>query len=207
MPGKRGRDEPVIHLYSGSRARAELLRGAGLRVNVIPMDVDETPPEGASPGETVLALASRKLDAALSSAAGAAERWGLAADTLVEGPEGLLGKPEDRESARRMLACLSGRCFRVYSALALYAPKGGIRRAVHDTAVEFRDCSPGEIETYLDTDEWRGAAGGWRIQGRGAFFAVSINGLMSTAAGLPLSPLYAILMEASYPFGRGPVGG
>ena len=189
MSGKRGRDEPVIHLYSGSRARAELLRGAGLRVNVIPMDVDETPPEGASPGETVLALASRKLDAALSSAAGAADRWGLAADTLVEGPEGLLGKPEDRESARRMLACLSGRCFRVYSALALYAPKGGIRRAVHDTAVEFRDCSD------------------WEIQGRGAFFAVSINGLMSTAAGLPLSPLYAILMEASYPFGGGPVGG
>ena len=206
-------DEPVINLYSASRARAEILRNAQLRFCVMPVDVDETVRPGGTPGETVLALALRKLDAALLSVPGAADNWGLAADTLVEGPGGLLGKPADRESARGMLLSLSGRRCRVHSAAVLYTPKGEsdaelrIRSAVHQTAVEFRDCSAEEIEGYLDTGEWRGAAGGFRIQGRGGFFAVSIDGLMSTAAGLPLNPLYAILREASYPFSWGPAGG
>lgn len=206
-------DDPVINLYSASRARAELLRNAGLRIRVIPVDVDETARPGGTAGETVLALASRKLDAALRSVSGAAGSWGLAADTLVEGPGGLLGKPADRESARAMLLSLSGRRCRVHSAAVLYAPKEEsdaetrIKSTVHGTAVDFLDCSAEEIESYLDTGEWRGAAGGFRIQGRGGFFAVSINGLMSTAAGLPLNPLYAILREASYPFIWGPVGG
>jgi septum formation protein len=57
-----------------------------------------------------------------------------------------------------------------------------------------------EIACYLDTGEWREAAGGYRIQQRGAFFVESIEGSYSNIVGLPLSLFYGMLRGAGYVF-------
>ena len=55
-----------------------------------------------------------------------------------------------------------------------------------------------EIQWYVDTGEWHGAAGGYRIQSLASMFISHIDGSYSGAIGLPISELYDILKEQGY---------
>ena len=68
------------------------------------------------------------------------------------------------------------------------------------TAVTFAALSEGEIEWYLDTEEWRGVAGGYRIQGRGAVLIERIEGSYSGVMGLPIRLLYSMLRDTGFRF-------
>ena len=219
--------KPLIYLYSASPRRRELLNVLNLPFEVIPADADERIPEKTSPQDSVTEIASRKLEAGLFGNLQYVYSWGIAADTLVEGPGGLLGKPSDEEEAAEMLSELSGRQHSVHTGLVVYAPAfsqknpisampedlssskslaqiissglGTVKSLCHTTTVTFRDFSKNEIRSYIRTGEWRGAAGAYRIQGKGAVLLERIEGLWSTVVGLPLAPLYGILTELSYP--------
>ena len=52
----------------------------------------------------------------------------------------------------------------------------------------------------LDTGEWQGVAGAYRIQGLAACFIERIEGSWSGIVGLPIHDLYAILREHGYEF-------
>jgi septum formation protein len=58
----------------------------------------------------------------------------------------------------------------------------------------------GEIEWYLDSGEWQGAAGAYQIQGLGACFVKEISGSYSNIAGLPLYEFRKMLLENGYLF-------
>ncbi len=192
-------------LYSASPRRGELLRRIGIDFIPFPVDADESIPADRTSGEIVSIIARRKLDAGIRSYQSHGDVWGLAADTLVEGQGGLLGKPETAGKAASMLKSLSGITHRVYTGIAVYSPenKGGIqiRSFSHSTSVKFRKLSEKDIKNYVETGEWKGTAGAYRIQERGATLVEGIVGLWSTVVGLPLSPLYGILTAMSYPFG------
>lgn len=57
-----------------------------------------------------------------------------------------------------------------------------------------------EIDWYVRTAEWHGAAGGYRIQGLASCFIEKIEGTESSVMGLPIYELYDILKEQGYPF-------
>jgi len=194
-----------IYLYSSSPRRAELLSRAGINFLPFPVDADESLPSGCSREETVCTISRRKLDAGLRAEEKNRLSWGLAADTLVDGPEGFLGKPGNRKEASEMLRLLSGTTHRVYTGISVYSPDNipgeNPISISHSTDVEFRRLTRREITEYVNTGEWQGAAGAYRIQEKGAFLIRNINGLWSTVVGLPLSPLYGILTAMSYPFG------
>ncbi len=196
--------QPELTLFSASPRRRELLERWGLPFRVVPVDADESVPRGVPPYEVVQAIALRKLHAGMKTSGFSPETdWGLAADTLVEGPGGLLGKPAGRDEALEMLTALSGREHRVHSGFAVYAPAPPdamtVRTGFHSTTVVFRALSTGEIHRYVATGEWEGAAGAYRIQQKGELLVEEIRGLWSTIVGLPLAPLYGILSELSYP--------
>ncbi len=44
------------------------------------------------------------------------------------------------------------------------------------TMVRFRRLGEDELAAYLASDEWRGKAGGYAIQGRAEGFTLAING-------------------------------
>jgi septum formation protein len=114
-----------------------------------------------------------------------------------------------------MLERLSGKTHRVVSALALYTPgpaaaapgaaaaNAGTRepRVEADvTAVTFAPLGGAEVEWYLDTGEWRGVAGGYRIQERGAVLVERIEGSYSAVMGLPIRLLYSMLRDTGFRF-------
>jgi len=129
-------------------------------------------------------------------AGGGDARWALGADTIVALGGEILGKPGGRDEAREMLRRLSGRRHEAVTGMALLDRLSG-RADVRSASceVEFARLEEGEIEWYLGTGEWQGAAGGYRLQERGACLAAFAKGSPSAAAGLPLREFCAMLRE------------
>jgi len=58
--------------------------------------------------------------------------------------------------------------------------------------------SAAEIEEYLDSGEWEGVAGAYRVQGLAARHIERIEGSWSGIVGLPIRELYVILRRAGF---------
>jgi septum formation protein len=55
---------------------------------------------------------------------------------------------------------------------------------------------PAELERYLDTEEWRGCAGAYRVEGRGQALMARIEGDRTNVQGLPMPLVIRLLREA-----------
>lgn len=189
----------TILLASASPRRKELLRRIGIPFRSRDPRVDELADLPAALTDQVLALAERKVRAVLP--ARGSLRWVLGCDTLVEVDGLALGKASSIREARGFLQRLSGREHRVHSGLALYsAATDRIDVGLATTRVRFRDMAAEEIDWYLGTGEWQGAAGGYRVQERAAFFVTSLQGSHSNVVGLPLETFYGMLRAGGYRF-------
>ncbi|HWA81365.1 MAG TPA: Maf family protein [Acetobacteraceae bacterium] len=181
--------ERALVLASASPRRAALLAQIGIvPVAVIAPDIDEAP----RPGERARTLALRLARAKLASVAPVG-RFVLAADTVVVAGRRILPKTEDGDTALRMLALLSGRRHRVLTAVVLAAPDGRQAERLCETVVAFARLSGEQVAAYLSSGEWRGKAGGYAIQGRGAAFVRWISGSYSNVVGLPLFEVAQLL--------------
>ncbi len=186
--------ESPIQLLLASRSprRAELLRQIGLRFEVQPADVPETPGAGQTPGEYALAIALAK--ARVVAEMNDAKLPVLGADTDVALGDEILGKPADRATALDMLARLSGRTHQVCSAVAVIHDPGttdsgsGARfdTVLSVTQVSFGTISADEATAYWDSGEPADKAGAYAIQGYAARWVREIRGSYSGVVGLPL---------------------
>jgi septum formation protein len=176
---------PVPHLIlaSASPRRRELLDQLGIRYEVLPADIHETPEPGETPEAYVRRVAADKSLAAQRLAGSPLPV--LAADTEVVLDGEVLGKPRDFEHTREMLTRLSGREHRVLSAVSLRSGASHWE-ALSTSTVAFRDIAPAEIEAYWATGEPRGKAGAYAVQGLGAVFIRQLSGSYSGVMGLPL---------------------
>ena len=84
--------------------------------------------------------------------------------------------------------------------MALITPQGEMKTALARTEVTFAALTAPELEWYLDTEEWRDAAGGYRIQCRGGLLVAGVSGSYSNVVGLPLETIYRMLARHGYPF-------
>lgn len=191
-----------IILASGSPRRRELLAQIGIPFEVRVSKADETIGT-AEPGRMVEELSARKAEAV---AAGAAKgEVVLGADTIVWQDGAVLGKPRDREDARRMITSLQGGWHSVFTGVTLLELAGSkkgaqprIRRKVQfhrETRVFVHAMEAEEIEAYLDTGEAFDKAGAYGIQGAFAAFVDRIEGDYDTVVGLPVSAVYQALKK------------
>ena len=157
--------------------------------------MDEDVPAG-TPGEAaVRMLALRK---ARAVAARHPEALVLGADQLAEVDGRALGKPGSREEARAQLGSLLGRSHRLLTAVALVG--GGEEQLELDVVtLRFHPVSADELERYLDTGEWQGCAGGYRIEGRGQALVDTLEGDRTSVQGLPMLPLVRMLRARGFP--------
>ena len=183
-------------LASASPRRLDLLRAAGIEVDVRPADVDESLRPAESAPEYVCRVAQAKATAINREMPG---RFVLGADTTVVVDDQILGKPLDADDARRILRLLSGRPHLVMTGVALLGPAAGpgvADTAVESTTVEFAPLSEQEIEWYVSTDEPTGKAGAYAIQGLGSRFVTRIGGSYSNVVGLPVALVYQMCKKA-----------
>ena len=184
-----------LTLASRSPRRTEILRNLHIPHETLPADIDEDSVTG-SPRFIAHRLAERKALAVISRAE---TRLILGSDTVVALGEEALGKPRDRKEAEGMLYALSGRSHTVYTGVALVdRSRGTILSRLTTTEVEFSPLGDGEISWYLDTGEWEGVAGGYRIQGVGGCFIPRIHGSYSGVMGLPIETIYSMLSQYQF---------
>ncbi len=191
----------TIILASGSAQRRKLLDQAQIPYLAVTPQVDEASITAADTVSRVKKLASAKIAAVLPMLAVSRRRWVAGFDTVIECEGQFLGKPTDRENAAATLTLLSGKTHKVVTGVSLLPVEGSV--AIVEACisyVQFKTMNRDEMEFYLDTGEWEGAAGAYRIQGVGAFFTPSVRGSYSNVVGLPLSLFYSILVQAGYVF-------
>ncbi len=181
----------TLILASTSPRRREILAALGLAFDVVPVEVDETPLEGETPGDMVIRLAVAKA-AAGPRGPGAVV---IAADTAVVVDERMLGKPRDRDDCLAMLARLAGRGHRVLTGVALRTAAGTLT-ALSATDVFFREIGRDEALAYWHSGEPRDKAGAYGIQGLGGVFVERIEGSYSGVVGLPVFETAALLRQA-----------
>jgi len=196
--GKNASAASRVILASASARRRELLEQIGYATEVEAPDIDEQAIRHPDPTTLVQLLASAKLRAVCarpgSSAHRAPEVPVIAADTVVLCGERILEKPSSESDAHSMIRLLSGQTHQVLTGVAVRLPgraKPIVRYA--ETHVTFAKMSKSEIAWYISTGEWRGVAGGYRIQDGASRFITTISGSYSNVVGLPLHLIYSIL--------------
>jgi nucleoside triphosphate pyrophosphatase len=193
-----------IYLASRSPRRRELLKQIGVSFESLlvredlrrGVDVDETPLPDESPGIYALRLARAKAAMALEQIAkrGLPQRPVLAADTTIVFDDQIIGKPQDKKDAARILRALSGREHQVLTAVAL-ALKEQVETQISVSGVWFRELTDAEIQRYLTIGEGLDKAGAYAIQGRAASFVTRVEGSYSGIMGLPLAETADLLQR------------
>jgi septum formation protein len=192
----------TIILASGSPRRQELLSRVRIPFKAFPPNISEEFDHIPEVAERVRQIALKKIEAVVAGFKQESPRWVLGLDTLVELDGLALTKPGSPEEAGLILRKLSGRVHRVYTGIGLLASRGApLDLRCVSTEVKFASLTEEEVEGYLETGEWSGVAGAYRIQERGAFFVEWVRGSYSNVVGLPLETFYGMLKHNNYQLG------
>lgn len=179
-------------LGSGSPRRLELLAQLGITPDHIrPPDIDETPAKGELPRAYCARVTREKLAAIASDF----DDVVLSADTTVALGRRILGKPNDVGEAAEFLLALAGRRHQVITAVAVRRGDTVWERSVV-SQVKMKRLSDPELNAYLASDDWRGKAGAYAIQGPAGAFIPWISGSFTGIVGLPLAETANLLLAA-----------
>ena len=193
---------PLV-LASESPRRLALLAQAGITPDaVLPAAIDESVRKAELPRVHALRLAVEKARKVQSEWSGK-PAFILAADTVVAVGRRILPKAADDAQVAACLKLLSGRRHQVITAVALITPgdskEGGkLRSRTAVTRVSLPRLTAAEIETYVESREGVGKAGGYAIQGRAEMLVKEISGSYSNVVGLPLALTVALLKGAGH---------
>lgn len=170
-------------LGSGSPRRKALLTESGVPFRQISPTIDESRRDAEPPYQYAERLAQEK---ALSISSGIdSDEVILGCDTIVVLGDVVLGKPSDPDEAFSHLFRLSGIQHVVCTAVAL-ARSGEILFSGYElTKVTFNELEEGKVRDYIATGEPLDKAGGYGIQGMGAFLVDCIDGPLDNVVGLP----------------------
>lgn len=191
-----------IILASGSPRRKELLSVITTDFEVITAPVDERAIEDeilAGSGDMldkskklVLELSKYKAQAVFDKVSKEVEDViVIGSDTCVVTADEIMGKPKDKDDARRILRKLSMAEHYVLTGVCIYTSKG-VDNFYESSLVKFNeldDYQEAQIEKYISTDEPYDKAGAYGIQGNGMVLISGIEGDYYNIMGLPVSRL------------------
>lgn len=188
-------------LASASPRRKEILEALGLKFRVVTSDADENS-DIKDPERLTEELSRRKAvavrDHLVKTGELDAETVIIASDTVVYACAEILGKPQDRADAERMMRMLSGKTHTVTSGVALiYKDKTAISHST--TKVTFDTLDEEFIESYVLSNEPYDKAGAYAIQGRAAEVISKIDGCYFNVVGLPVNRLIRLAKENGIP--------
>lgn len=199
---------PRVILASGSPRRLDLLRQVGIEPEVEPSHVEEVI-TSTVPDQVVMELSRQKAEdiAALHTGEDVIV---IGADTVVAYDGKILGKPQDREDAVRMIRMFQGHIHQVYTGVTLvFCGKTSGEQAIavdngshiitfaEKTDVHVCPMTEAQIRSYVETGEPMDKAGAYGIQGRFAVWVKGISGDYNNVVGLPLGRVCRELLGIS----------
>lgn len=194
---------PWVYLASQSPRRLQLLQQWGVHCELLLPDADEDAESleavrsNEAPARYVQRVTRHKLDAAVHRL----QRRGLTpgpvlcADTTVALGRQILGKPESKAHAVRMLQSLSGQKHQVLTAVAV-AHQGQVWQTLSRSQVTFAPLTDAQIRRYVDSGEPMGKAGAYGIQGQAGLLIEKIAGSYTGIMGLPAYETAQVLHAA-----------
>ena len=194
-------------LASQSPRRRELLKMLGIEFDIKVSNCEEII-TSSEPAQVTMELVKQKaFETEIADVRVASDEKNkeniiiIGADTVVAADGEILGKPKDKDDARRMINKISGTSHQVYTGVALVLVKGAkaacIELFAEKTDVEVCQMSSQEIEDYINSDEPYDKAGGYGIQGIFGKFVSGIRGDYNNVVGLPVHRLYYTLKECA----------
>ena len=184
----------MLILASASKARLELLESVGITPDkILNTNIDETPKKSEKPLDYVSRIALEKNKSVKKNKIEIV----LTADTVVALGRRILQKPNDEEEALYFLNLLSGRRHKVYTSICIFYKEKYYQKNVK-TTLKMKRLSDDEKKCYLLTDEWKGKAGGYSIQGAASYFFPFISGSYSNVVGLPLTETVGMLLGIGF---------
>lgn len=189
---------PALWLASASTARAELLRGAGIPVEIEPARIDEGEVKASMRAENATAEMVAETLAEMKAARVARRH----ADALVIGADQMLvcedrwyDKPATIDDARRHLQALRGKQHALVSALCVMRNDTRIWHHREYARLTMRPFSDAFLDDYLAASgpEVLESVGAYRLEGLGIQLFSKIEGEYTTILGLPLLPLLDFL--------------
>jgi septum formation protein len=185
---------PLI-IATASEARRKLVADAGLEFSSIAVEIDESVQPGEEVGSYVERLARAKADAVVPPSLDSVI---VTVDTAIGLGSEIIGKPRDESHARQIIGVLSGKTHQVASAIALRDVKEATTKTeLTFTEVRFWDLPDRAIDWYISTGEWRGRAGAYAIQGKGASLVDSVKGCFTNVIGISMPSLFGMLSTVS----------
>lgn len=155
--------------------------------------VDETPLPGENPESYTLRMAREKSHSlALNYPSSTLLITG---DTTVALNDEILGKPETKEEAERMLLKLSGRNHRVISALHLRLGSIVDCGDIEITHVTFRGYSMDTVLAYMGKVDVMDKAGAYALQEYGHMLVAGIEGSATNVIGFPLRLFFRLMTQ------------
>lgn len=177
-----------IILASKSPRRKELFEQIGVIPEIIVSEADENIEE-KDPKELVKKLSRIKAEAVYNSLIEKDDFCVVGADTVVYAEGEILGKPKDKEDARRMIRNLSDNVHSVFTGFTLLFKDGRKITDCCETKVFVYKMTEEEIEEYISTKEPYDKAGAYGIQGRFGKYVEKIDGDYNNVVGLPVSKI------------------
>lgn len=184
---------PFVYLASRSPRRRELLESCKIPFALVDGEIDESDyPADLAAHDIAQYLAERKAQQAILS-----QPHGIiiAADSLVICNNEVLGKPEDRDDAIRILRLLSDNRHDVVTGVCIQDEKQRVAFS-EISYVTFSALTEAEIEFYVDTYAPYDKAGAYAIQEWIGRTKISrIEGSYTNIMGLPTERVYRTLKE------------
>ncbi|MBN2559026.1 MAG: septum formation protein Maf [Clostridia bacterium] len=183
----------LLILASGSPRRAEMMARITPFFQIVEPQVDESSLAGETPADMAKRLALKKATAVYEATKGRLPV--VAADTIVVHGS-IMGKPDCKEEASRMLRELSGARHLVITGVAIINPKNQTTVCFSETTeVVFGVIDEKDIEEYVNSGDPMDKAGAYGIQGAGGKFIERVNGCFYNVMGFPLYRIYKNLKD------------
>ena len=176
----------MVILASASPRRRELMKRICTDYKIITADINEESSYYLSPLEATLDIAKRK---GMAVRKDHPDDLIISADTIVVIDDQIIGKPVDKEDAKRILKLLSGRTHEVITAYCLFYKDKFIEHYV-SSLVLFNKLDDKLIDDYIETGSPLDKAGAYGFQDNDKFPIVKkVIGSIDNVIGFPVEEI------------------
>lgn len=184
---------PLV-LASESKYKKEVLNKLSIPFESVSPNIDESQRPNESPHELVNRLAKEKAEIIAKDFP---DTYIIAADQVACFDNKIIGKPGNKENAKKQLKEFSGKHVQFLTGLAVLDVKSKqVLQHVEKFDVHFRKLKEKEIEHYLDIEQPYDCAGSFKSEGLGILLFSKLDGRDPNALiGLPLIALRELFAQ------------